>query len=160
MPCCKLRGSATISTDDSSHHVHCDPSWCIFKRAIDKGKSMPPYSSMQNYIHLPKQYEDRVRDVFQDFSSLALLERCLKGQTQNRNKELHSKLWLHQSKSKFTGLKQVIFIHQVTVIEHNFGYQANRFLQFLGFTPIPNAFTSKKQMDKRNTSRVISKQKS
>ena len=40
--------------EGNHHHNHCDPSWCIFKKAVDNGEEMPSHSSMKNYIRLEK----------------------------------------------------------------------------------------------------------
>lgn len=94
-----------ISTDENPRHGICDSEWCIFRKAMEKKEPMPPHKNMRNYLRLEKKYEDRVRDVFRDLSSPPLLERCLRGHTQNRNESLHSKLWLQVNKAKFAGKK-------------------------------------------------------
>lgn len=107
-----------------------------------------------------KKYEDKVRDVYHDLSSPALLQKCLKGESQNRNEGFHSKLWFHQSKAKFAGMKRVKFVSQLTVIDHNFGYMANKFLQHLGFSATTSSLTARQRMDKRKiTPRKKSKAK-
>ena len=53
----------SISRDGEGnhHHIRCDPSWCIFKRAVINNKPMPSHNTMKNYLRLDKKYEDRVR---------------------------------------------------------------------------------------------------
>ena len=46
--------------DGNHHHIHCDLSWCVFKKAKEEGKPLPSHNIM-NYIRLEKKYEDRVR---------------------------------------------------------------------------------------------------
>lgn len=91
--------------------------------------------------------ENRVREVYHDLSNPALLERCLRGENQNRNEGLHSKFWRHQSKAKFAGLRK--FMTQLTIIEHNFGYEANQFLANLGFSFPFSSVVARKSMDRR-----------
>lgn len=91
------------------------------------------------------------KDIFTELSSPALLERCLRGASQNQNESLDSKLWLHQSKVKFAGMKRVTFVTQLTILDHNFGYVENRFLQYLGFSDTDNSLLSKKRMDMKKT---------
>ncbi|MPC23964.1 hypothetical protein E2C01_017033 [Portunus trituberculatus] len=141
----------SISTDENPHHVHCDSSWCIFKKASEENKPLPSHSNMKNYLRLDKKYKNRVREIFFDLSSPALLEKCLKGGTQNKNESLHSKLWHHQSKSKFAGLKRIQFVTRLTILDHNFGFVANKFLQRLDFPESPESFLTKRRMDQRNT---------
>lgn len=138
--------------EGNHHYVHCDPSWCLFKKAADNNQPMPSHSIMKNYLRLDKKYEDRVRQVFFDFSTSALLERCSKGHTQNRNESLHSKLWLHINKAKFTGLKRVQFMAQLTVLEHNMGYELNRFIAAIGFPSTTEAAATRRKMDQARTS--------
>lgn len=138
-----------ISRDNDHHHLHCDTSWCVFKQSKDEGKPLPPHDNMKNYIRLEKKYENRVREVYYDLSNPALLERCLRGENQNRNEGLHSKLWCHQSKAKFAGHKRVTFVTQLTIIDHNFGYEANHFLAYLRFSFTYNSVVARKRMDKR-----------
>ena len=107
---------------------------------------------MRNYIRLEKKYERRVRGVFEDLSSTQFLERCLKGQTQNRNEGLHSKLWLHCPKVKFAGIDRVMFACQLTIMEHNFGYEATKFMEYLGLPSTKEASITLQKMDKRKVS--------
>lgn len=89
-----------------------------------------------------------MRIVFNDLSTPALLRRCLKDGTQNRNEGLHSKLWLHQSKAKFAGCKRVTSVSQFTIIEHNMGYEENDSLASIGFPSTCDASSAKRKMDK------------
>lgn len=141
-----------ISWDDAPHHNYCDPTWCIFKKALDNNEPLPSHDCMKNYLRLEKKYEDQVREVYHDLSSPVLLQKCLRGENQNRNEGLHAKLWHHQSKAKFAGLKRVTFVAQLTVLDHNFGYVANRFLQYLGLsTTTSSCLLARQRMDKRKT---------
>ena len=101
-----------------------------------------------------------MRHIFEELTASPLLERCLKGQNQNRNESLHAKLWLKCSKAKFAGMKRVVFACCVTVIEHNFGYEANDFLSHLGYATTPKATKVHQKLDqKRLTPRQAKKKK-
>lgn len=141
----------SISTDENPHNIHCDSSWCIFKKAVEEKKPLPSHNSMKNYPRLDKKYEDRVREIFFELSSPALLERCMKGGSQNTNESLHSKLWYHQRKSKFAGLKRRNFLTRLTIIYHNFGFVANKFLQHLDFPESAESILTKRRMVQRKT---------
>lgn len=132
-------------------HVQYFSSWCIFKKAVEEEKPLPSHDIMKNYLRLEKKYEDRVREVFLELSSPALLEKCLKGGSQNRNESLHSKLWRHHSKSKFAGLKRIKFVTQLTIVDHNFGFVENKFMQQLDFAESPESLLTKERMDKKKT---------
>lgn len=41
---------------------------------------------MKNYIRLKKKYEDRVRDIYNDLFNPTLVQRCLRGESQNKQK--------------------------------------------------------------------------
>lgn len=134
------------------HHNFCDPSWCIYKKALDNKEPMPSHDLMKNYLRVNKKHETLVRKVFLDLSTPSLLERCLQGNTQNRNESLHSKLWIHINKAKFAGLKRVKFMAQLTVLEHNFGYQHNTFIAAIGFPSTSKSVEIRKKMDKARVS--------
>ncbi|KAK8372148.1 hypothetical protein O3P69_013535 [Scylla paramamosain] len=119
--------------DGNHHHLQCNPSWCVFKKALDNNEPMPSHNIMKNYLRLEKKYEDRVKAIYHDLSTPALLARCMKGHTQNRNEGLHSKLWLHQNKAKFAGLNRVRFMSQLTILNHNLGYESTHFIAHIGF---------------------------
>lgn len=79
------------------------------------------------------------------------LERCLRGKSQNKSESLHSKLWIHQSKAKFADLKRVQFVTQLTILDHNFGFVAKKFLQHLEFAQSTESLLTKERMDRRKT---------
>lgn len=62
--------------DGNHHHIHCDSTWCVFKKAVEEDKPVPSHDTMQNYPRLEKKHEDRVKEIFFDLSSPVLLERC------------------------------------------------------------------------------------
>ena len=119
---------------------------------MDANEPLPSHDIIKNYLRVEKQYENRVRAIFNDLSFPALLKRCMKGQTQNRNEGLHSKLWLHQNKAKFAGLRRVRFMSQLTALNHNLGYESNRFIVFIGFSSTTESSMAKKKMDKARVS--------
>ena len=49
--------------DGNHHHIHCDSSWCIFKKAVEENKPLPSHDNMKNYLRLDKKYENRVRHI-------------------------------------------------------------------------------------------------
>lgn len=83
----------------------------------------------------------KIHSVYKDLTSQDLLERCLKGRTQNPNESLHSKLWAKCSKSKFSGYDKDLFAAQLTVLQHNFGFEEGSPLPILG---IPSSTETKK----------------
>ena len=51
------------------------------------------------------------------------MEKCLKGRSQNPNESLYSKVWQKCLKIKHAGYFRVKFASQVTILDHNFGYE-------------------------------------
>lgn len=41
------------------------------------------------------------------------------------------------------------FVSQLTIVDHNFGFEANKFLQHLGFLMTSSSILTRKRMDKR-----------
>ncbi|KAK8373364.1 hypothetical protein O3P69_019914 [Scylla paramamosain] len=113
---------------------------------------MPSHNIMKNYLRLEKKYEDRVKAIYHDLSTPALLARCMKGHTQNRNEGLHSKLWLHQNKAKFAGLNRVRFMSQLTILNHNLGYESTHFIAHIGFPSTAERIKTMEKMDKSRKS--------
>ncbi|KAG0714293.1 hypothetical protein GWK47_014426 [Chionoecetes opilio] len=52
-----------------------------------------------------------------------ILERCVRGLTQNANESFHSKLWSLAQKVKFVSFKRLSFVAESAILDHNFGYQ-------------------------------------
>ncbi|KAG0730014.1 hypothetical protein GWK47_029160 [Chionoecetes opilio] len=52
-----------------------------------------------------------------------ILERCVRGLTQNANESFHSKLWSRAQKVKFVSFKRLSFVAESAILDHNFGYQ-------------------------------------
>ena len=46
-------------------------------------------------------------------------------------------------------MKRVRFVTQLTVIDHNFGYMANKFLQYLGFSAASSSLQARQRMDNK-----------
>ena len=79
-----------------------------------------------------KDVLNKVYDIYSDLTGQGLLERCLKGRTQNPKESLHSQLWAKCSKTKFSGYEKVLFAAQVTVLQQTFGHEEGPVLPLLG----------------------------
>ena len=64
-----------------------------------------------------------VLSVYLDLTHHEILQRCLKGNTQNANESFHSKVWGRTSKTKFVSLPTVKYSIAISVLQHNFGYE-------------------------------------
>ena len=144
------------STDEKPQHKLCPQgiySWCFYNRAVAEGVAPEPHAAKNLYLaKIPFQHLDHIKNVYRDLSSPGLLARCLRGWTQNPNESLHSKLWQKCPKIKFFGLFRVIFAVQVTVLDHNFGYDKCNLLEHLFGT---NKFVQKGQAGRERRRRMI-----
>ena len=73
-------------------------SWCKFQKdCVSKSNT---YSSDKC---LPSVFRDELRPIFERLSSKTLLQRCMKGFTQNQNEALNNTLWAKCPKRVFVG---------------------------------------------------------
>lgn len=129
-----------FSTKDDPHHGLCPKgvdSWCYFQEQLALG--IPPEKVVEKQkrslsFQMPKEEERKVKAVFESLSSTGLLERCVRGLTQNKNESFHSKMWARARKTKFEGLHRISFVARSAILDHNCGYQRASLLTRLGMT--------------------------
>ena len=56
-------------------------------------------------LNLPDATMNKVKPLFQDFSDVQVLEKCLYGMTQNCNESFNQLIWNHCLKNIFTSKK-------------------------------------------------------
>ncbi|KAK3862706.1 hypothetical protein Pcinc_031463 [Petrolisthes cinctipes] len=127
-----------VSTDVRPQHSYCPPgldSWCFYRRGeADRTKPCRNHSQKPGYFSkIPFEHRQAILNVYTELTHDDLLKRCMKGETQNRNESLHSKLWMKAAKHKFVGLRRVNFVAQVVILDHNFGFEEAYFPRHLGF---------------------------
>ena len=126
-----------ISTRNEPKHNMCPDgveSWCYWNRAKAEGKNPKLIKHKDgdfSKIHADARKE--ILGIYLDLSQDSLLKRCLRKKIQNINEGLHSKLWKKCSKTKFAGPKRVHFASQITVLEHNVGYEHANLLEAMCF---------------------------
>lgn len=123
------------SNDERPNHGYCpktEDSWCFYDKAIAKGETPKSHKEMKVYFQVESDARKAILNIYLDLSKEDLLERCLRGKTQNINEALHSKVWNHLSKAKFYGLKTVQINTCHTVLEHNIGYENTTLSNILG----------------------------
>lgn len=92
------------STDSDPQHHCCPPgpsSWCGYRQAQAEGTE-------KDYKHphpVPMAVMKAIKPVFQDLCATQLLERCLKGRTQNANESFNNKVWTMCPKTTNSGHK-------------------------------------------------------
>jgi hypothetical protein len=125
------------STNTNPDHEYCPTgrdSWCFYNRAIATNTTPPDHNTMLVHMSLDKSGLERVTHLYEDLTSDQLLQKCLKGRTQNANESVHSKLWNKLSKSKYYGLNTVKHALRTTVMEHNYGYSSTNIMQYMDFS--------------------------
>lgn len=113
------------SSDKDPRHFWClagEDSWCFYKKPLAKKETPPSHNTMKVRIEITCK-EDRhdIASIYQDLTRSDLLERCMKGRTQNINESIHSKLWKRSMKVKFHGIKKVQYAFRMAALEHNVG---------------------------------------
>ena len=108
-------------------------SYCYFQRQIAFGKDSKEIEAKRSSlaITLDEDSEEKVKNIYFSLTEKTLLERCLKGLTQNSNESFHSKIWVKAKKAKYVGLERLKFVTTLAALEHNFGYQSSSFLKAL-----------------------------
>lgn len=116
-----------FSTDENPRHDLCakgTTSWCFYQKALAQGKTAEDIKHKKTLIiNVGEDGEEKIKSVYQALTSQDLLERCVRGLTQNANESFHSKMWARARKAKFAGLSRLHFVAQTAILDHNFGYQ-------------------------------------
>lgn len=140
------------STDDKPQHHLCPvgkDSWCFYRKAEAEGLQPKSHKEMKVYFRVSDDMNAAILSIYENLTSNSLLERCLKGQTQNANESFHSKFWAKCSKVKFAGLTKVLFGARVTIIQHNFGYGDELVLSELGLSQTVHGKQTQDLFEKR-----------
>ena len=114
-----------ISTDDDPQHDRChdgEGSWCFFKRAQATGETPGPH---RDNIGTPLSPEvaPHVKEVYAQLGHPSLLGRCVRGETQNANESLHSKIWGKCPKTGFVGIERLTATACSAICEFNSGVE-------------------------------------
>ena len=88
-------------------------------------------NNYHNEKRLPAVFYDLLKPIFQRwFIKNDLLNRCLRGITQNRNDSFNGVLWGRCPKTKFCGRQKAELAVSETVCQFNTGVYSKVFLQF------------------------------
>ena len=93
--------------------------WCKFWK--DKGNNTKTYSEEHR---LPSVFFNLLKPTYDRLSDVTLLQRCLKGITQNQNESLHGMLWRRCPKTCFSGKRKVKIAACLSVGNFNIGASA------------------------------------
>ena len=103
----------------TQQHRYCPTgsgSWCRYQQ--DKTNGTKTYSQSNC---LPSVFRDELKPLFTRLSKTELLQRCLKGITQNQNEALNATLWSKCPKRVFCGRSKLVSGAALSVIQWNSG---------------------------------------
>lgn len=107
------------STDDRPNHTFCptgEQSWCRHNAATAKGEPQPKHT-----YNLPSDVAEALLPVYKRLLDKSLLQRCVRGKTQNSNESFHPVIWSLISKEKHSSLVAVEAAVAEAVLRFNTG---------------------------------------
>ncbi|KAK8375218.1 hypothetical protein O3P69_007862 [Scylla paramamosain] len=85
-----------FSTDEKPRHGLCEEginSWCFFQKALAEGKNREEIKHKKSLVvNLDQEAQNKIRQVYDALTTKDILERCVRGLTQNANESFHSKI--------------------------------------------------------------------
>lgn len=96
------------SSNEEPKHQLCpdtDDTWCKFRKAQKEGTVY----DHNCHFHLPKIIMNEIKYIFRDLSDKKLLEKCIRGKTQNPNESLNNVIWTVLPKRVFVGIESLHF---------------------------------------------------
>ena len=111
------------SSKNNYHNAYCptgETSWCKYQR--DKALGTSDYKAGKG---LPLKVIKHVKPIFEDLSKESLLQKCLHGQTQNRNESFNSLIWERLPKSTYVSLNQLRLGSYDAIAHFNIGKQSS-----------------------------------
>ena len=91
------------SSDEMPKHMHCPPgpaSWCFWQRDVANNRQP---STHREHETLPAEVGKQLVPLFRRLTDDGLLQRCVRGKTQNSNESFHNAVWKICPKSVFVG---------------------------------------------------------
>ncbi|XP_077503578.1 uncharacterized protein LOC144114016 [Amblyomma americanum] len=107
------------STDDCPNHTLCptgEQSWCRHNAAKAKEEPEPKHK-----YSLPSDVAEALLPVYSRVSEKSLLQRCIRGKTQNSNESFHSIIWTLIHKERHSSLFAVEAATAEAVLRFNAG---------------------------------------
>lgn len=97
-----------LSSDEKPQHSLCpgtEDTWCKFRKASQNNEA---YDHTKHF-HLPEGIMIHIKPVFKALADPKLLEKCVKGKTQNVNESLNNVIWTFVPKKTFVRLNTLKF---------------------------------------------------
>lgn len=137
------------STDTDLKHDLCplsNDSWCFYQKAIANGEKPPSHKTMKVHFTLPDEQLELVKEVYERLSSNEMMQRCLRGLTQNPNESFHSRIWRYCPKHVNATKKKLDFATAHATCDYNVGYVSSNLHQLLGlpYTSILHTYLERK----------------
>lgn len=141
------------SNDKQSNHSLCPTgpdSWCRQNAAEAKGEPAPPHR-----YNLPDHVVKALLPIYERLSDKKLLQRCVRGKTQNSNESLHSMIWELAPKDKHASLFSIEAAVAEAVMNFNAGRERTSaaILHELSMNP---GQRSTKRMHEKDKRRLVS----
>jgi len=109
-----------VSSNENPNHGLCpkdDDTWCKYHIAV-KNKEVYDHNK---HFHLPSDVMNFIKPIFKDLSDPSLLEKCVKGKTQNPNESLNNVIWSFIPKVIFVRLNTLRFGVYMAISNFNDG---------------------------------------
>lgn len=110
-------------TDEVPLHTRCNPQWCFYRRAEDKGDT-PDSHSLHTRNHLSREVGQKLLPIYHRMSGDSLLQKMQHGKTQNTNECLNSVIWARCPKTVFVGKNRVEAAVGMAITSFNEGASA------------------------------------
>lgn len=149
------------STDKKPKHSTCPPgenSWCFYNRAISM-KLKPPAHKTSVKTPLREEIVAKMMPIFQRLASEVLLQKCAKGETQNRNESLHNMIWSRCPKVFNTSKTRVDIAAARGISDFNYGMRVSSInaLKTCHLSPGNSSLTSLKRIRTRHVRKALFK---
>ncbi|KAK8720371.1 hypothetical protein OTU49_013370 [Cherax quadricarinatus] len=110
---------------------------------------------MKVHFQLEPAYMEEVHNVYKDLTSDEMMQRCIKGRTQNSNLSLHHRIWSYSNKAKYQTKRHADFAVSHAVADFNSGYVRSCLDTALGYrrsavTQAQLELMEKQMKEKRN----------
>ena len=140
----------TSSDAEPKHHL-CTKgpnSWCFYNKNLALGKVPPTHKKMKVSFKLTDRQLQAVKAIYDRLTTDEMMERCLKGMTQNRNESLHSRIWKLCPKHKNKSRLYIEFTTATTVGHYNAGYESSNLCDVFGMETSSEFIKYLKRKDK------------
>lgn len=138
-----------MSTNQNPTHQLCpngNDSWCNYNKSL---LSKEKYDHSKHF-HLPETIMVLLKPIFKQLANPELLNKCLKGKSQNPNESLNNLIWARLPKRTFVTLRTLKFGVAEAVLSFNSGYITKlRVMEHLGLQAGRNMVKAMEILDRK-----------